>query len=43
VRVDVAAAAAGTYTNTIPAGALQTTNGNNLAAASAALTVTGGP
>ena len=37
--VDVTAAAAGIYPNTIPAGALQTTNGSNLAPASATLTV----
>lgn len=39
LAVDVTASASGVYTNTIPAGALQTTSGNNAAAASAVLTV----
>jgi hypothetical protein len=40
LAVDVTAAAAGAYVNTIPAGGLQTNTGNNAAAASATLTVT---
>jgi hypothetical protein len=40
VKVDVSSATAGSYANTIPAGALQTGAGSNAAAASAALTVT---
>lgn len=40
LTVDVTAAAAGTYVNTIPAGGLQTNTGNNAAPASATLTVT---
>ncbi|MEX2273556.1 MAG: ice-binding family protein [Vicinamibacterales bacterium] len=40
IAVDVTAAAAGTYVNTISAGALQTNTGNNAAAASTTLTVT---
>jgi uncharacterized repeat protein (TIGR01451 family) len=39
VTVDVTATAAGVYVNTIPAGALMTTNGNNAAPASATLAV----
>lgn len=39
VSVDVAADVAGTYVNTIPAGALQTDQGNNANAAEATLTV----
>ena len=39
VTVDVTASLGGTYTNTIAAGALQTSNGNNGSAASANLTV----
>jgi uncharacterized repeat protein (TIGR01451 family) len=39
VTVDVTAALGGLYTNTIAANALQTSNGNNVAAASASLTV----
>lgn len=42
VKVDVQSATAGSYTNTIPAGGLQTDLGNSAAAASASLTVTGG-
>lgn len=40
VTVQVTANAAGYFTNTLPAGALQTTNGNNAAPAVATLTVT---
>ncbi|MFC4819894.1 S8 family serine peptidase, partial [Dokdonella ginsengisoli] len=40
VKVDVSSAAAASYTNTIPAGALQTSAGSNAADASATLTVT---
>ena len=40
VAVNVTAAALGSYLNTIPAGALQTTTGNNAAAATATLTAT---
>jgi len=40
-QVDVTGTLGGTYTNTITAGALQTSNGNNAAAATANLTVTG--
>lgn len=40
VSLDVAANAAGTFTNTIPAGGLVTTLGSNATAASATLTVT---
>jgi len=40
ISVNVTAAAVGTYLNTIPAGALQTSAGNNAAAATAALLVT---
>ncbi len=43
ITVRVRAAAAGSYVNTIPAGALQTSAGNNAAAASATLTVTALP
>jgi hypothetical protein len=43
VDVDVVAATAAIYTNTIPAGALQTNAGNNVAPASAVLTVTTAP
>jgi hypothetical protein len=39
LTVDVTAATAGSYINTLPAGALQTSNGNNLAPAIATLTV----
>lgn len=39
LSVDVTAALAGVYVNTIPAGALMTSNGNNAAPASATLTV----
>ncbi len=39
ITVDVTAALGGSYLNTIPAGALQTSNGNNAAPASATLTV----
>jgi uncharacterized repeat protein (TIGR01451 family) len=39
VSARVTAAVAGTYVNTLPAGALQTSNGNNAAAAGATLTV----
>ena len=39
VTVDVTARAAGTYINTLSAGALQTSNGNNTAPAVAALIV----
>ncbi len=39
ISVDVTSAALGTYTNTIPIGALQTNLGNNAAAASDTLTV----
>lgn len=39
LQVDVTAAASGIYTNTIAAGGLQTTAGNNASAASAVLTV----
>ncbi|MDQ3011915.1 MAG: ice-binding family protein, partial [Acidobacteriota bacterium] len=39
VTVNVTAAAGGSYINTIPAGALQTSNGNNAAPAVATLTV----
>lgn len=39
VTVDVTASAGGAYTNTLAAGALQTSNGNNVAAAVATLTV----
>ncbi len=39
MSVDVTGTVAGTYTNTIAAGALQTTNGNNPAPASAILTI----
>jgi len=39
VTVDVTAAAGGVYLNTIPVGALQTSNGNNAAAAVATLAV----
>ena len=39
VTANVTAAVAGTYVNSLPAGALQTTNGNNAAAAVATLTV----
>jgi len=39
VIVDVTAPLAGVYLNTLPAGALQTSNGNNAAAAAATLTV----
>jgi uncharacterized repeat protein (TIGR01451 family) len=39
VTVNVTAALGGNYLNTLPAGALQTTNGNNAAPASATLTV----
>ena len=39
VTVDVTAAAGGIYLNTLPAGALQTSNGNNAAAAVATLAV----
>lgn len=39
IQVDVQAASAGTYTNTIPAGALQTIAGSNAADAVATLTV----
>jgi hypothetical protein len=40
VTVDVSSAAANVYANTIPAGALQTSAGNNAASADASLTVT---
>jgi len=40
IRVDVRSGTPGTYVNTIPVGALQTTVGNSVAAASATLTVT---
>ncbi|MGQ0801774.1 MAG: S8 family serine peptidase [Pseudomarimonas sp.] len=40
VAVDVTSAAAGAYANSIPAGSLQTSTGNNAAAADATLTVT---
>jgi len=40
VTVDVSAAAAGIYVNTLPAGALHTDQGDNVLAASATLTVT---
>ncbi|HUE88533.1 MAG TPA: ice-binding family protein [Vicinamibacterales bacterium] len=40
VAVNVTAAAPGSYLNTIPAGALQTTTGNNAASATATLTAT---
>ncbi len=43
VAVDVSAAAAGTYANTIPAGALQTDQGDSAIAANATLTVSGTP
>lgn len=39
MSVDVTAAAAGVYVNTLAVGALQTSNGNNAAAATATLTV----
>jgi hypothetical protein len=39
VTADVTAAAAGSYINSLPAGALQTSNGNNAAPAVATLTV----
>jgi len=39
VTMDVRAEAAGSYVNTLPAGALQTSNGNNAAPAVATLTV----
>jgi hypothetical protein len=39
VTADVTAAVAGTYVNSLPAGALQTSNGNNAAPADATLTV----
>ena len=39
VTVDVTAALVGSYVNSLPAGALQTSNGNNAAAAVATLTV----
>ena len=42
VTVDVRAVSAGTFTNTIPAGALQTDAGNSTAAGSDVLTVTAG-
>lgn len=42
VTVDVRAVSAGTFTNTIPAGALQTDLGNSTAAGSDSLTVTAG-
>jgi len=42
ISVDVTAATASSYVNTIAAGALQTDAGNNAAAATATLTVTGG-
>ncbi|MBX3699144.1 MAG: S8 family serine peptidase [Dokdonella sp.] len=40
VSVDVTSSSAGSYDNTVAAGALQTNNGNNAAPASATLTVT---
>lgn len=40
VTVSVTALAAGTYSNTLPAGALQTSNGSNAVAATASLIVT---
>lgn len=40
VTVDVTAAVAGSYINTVPSGALVTSNGSNAAATSATLTVT---
>jgi len=43
MSVNVTAAAAGSYVNTIPANALQTSHGNNAAPASATLTVTALP
>lgn len=43
VAVDVSAAASGSYANTIPAGALQTDQGNSAIAANATLTVSGTP
>ena len=43
VSVNVTAAAAGTYVNTIAIGALQTSGGNNAAAATATLTATACP
>ena len=43
VSVNVTAAAAGTYVNTIAAGALQTSGGNNATAATATLTATACP
>jgi uncharacterized repeat protein (TIGR01451 family) len=39
VTADVTAAVAGSYVNSLPAGALQTSNGNNAASADATLTV----
>jgi uncharacterized repeat protein (TIGR01451 family) len=43
ITVLVTAANAGNFVNTLPAGALQTNNGNNAAPAAATLTVTAGP
>ena len=43
IIVNVTAAAVGTYTNTIPIGGLQTTNGNNTVPAIAILTITAIP
>jgi len=43
IAVDVSAADAGSYANTIPAGALQTDQGNSAIAANATLTVSGTP
>lgn len=43
IAVDVSSDAAGAYANTIPAGALQTDQGDSAVAANATLTVTGAP
>ena len=43
IAVDVSAAASGSYANTIPAGALQTDQGDSAIAANATLTVSGAP
>jgi hypothetical protein len=43
IAVDVSAADAGAYANTIPAGALETDQGNSAVAANATLTVSGTP
>ena len=43
IAVDVSAATGGSYANTIPAGALQTDQGNSAIAANATLTVNGTP